>query len=287
MGHRTVKRVPLDFDAPLKDVWAGYLLPEKLHEESCSACDGSGYSAHARYLRDRWYGKVPFHPAETGSEPLTPATPEVRAFAERNVAHAPGYYGTGETAIVREATRLATMWNRQWCHHLAQADVDVLIDANRLWDFTRVFRKGTGWEPIVPAPTVIAEQVNRWSLQGFGHDSLNCGVVIRAACERLGVSDTCDRCEGHGSCERYPGQRAEADAWEETEPPVGEGWQLWETMTEGSPTSPVFATAEGLACWCVPNATLFADIDATYEDWLSLITEDRVDVGSLLVVREQ
>lgn len=34
------------------------------------------------------------------------------------------------------------------------------------------------------------------------------------------------------------------------EPPEGEGWQVWETVSEeGSPVSPVFATAEGLALY--------------------------------------
>jgi hypothetical protein len=31
MGHRTVKRVPLDFDAPLNEVWAGYMMPDDLY----------------------------------------------------------------------------------------------------------------------------------------------------------------------------------------------------------------------------------------------------------------
>lgn len=33
------------------------------------------------------------------------------------------------------------------------------------------------------------------------------------------------------------------------DPPAGDGWQLWETTTEGSPISPVFPTAEDLATW--------------------------------------
>ena len=58
-----------------------------------------------------------------------------------------------------------------------------------------------------------AEQVNEWSLRGFGHDSINASIVIRARCEREGVPDECSRCHGHGSIETYPGQRAEAEAW--------------------------------------------------------------------------
>ena len=60
---------------------------------------------------------------------------------------------------------------------------------------------------------------------------------------------TCPTCQGHATVEKYPGQRAEAEAWEPTAPPEGEGWQLWETVSEGSPISPVFATADALADW--------------------------------------
>lgn len=39
-----------------------------------------------------------------------------------------------------------------------------------------------------------------------------------------------------------------------TEPPEGEGWQLWKTVSEGSPASPVFATDEEVAEWMVNDA---------------------------------
>lgn len=266
MGHRDVRRVPLDFDWPLGEVWAGYLLPDSLSEERCGACGGSGYSTHASWLRNRWYGYVPFDPAETGSTPLTPDTPEVRAFAERNVSRAPDYYGTSEEAVVQEATRLADMWNGQWNHHLDQDDVDALHAAGRL--------RG------VPD---AADLVNRWSIEGFGHDAINCHVVIEARCAREGVPYTCDACGGAGSMERYPGQRAQAEAWEPTDPPAGDGWQLWETTTEGSPKSPVFKTPEELAAWCADHATVFADMRATYGEWLRMIVGDTLDVGSLAI----
>lgn len=38
-----------------------------------------------------------------------------------------------------------------------------------------------------------------------------------------------------------------------THPPEGEGYQLWETVIEGSPMSPVFSTSEGLARWMSDN----------------------------------
>lgn len=154
-----------------------------------------------------------------------------------------------KAVIVREANRLARLWNGMWMHHLSQDDVDALVVARRLYDFTHSWSRESGWvakNPPVPVPAV---DVNVWSLRGLAHDSINAGVVIRARCEREGKPLLCARCEGHGSTEAYPGQRAEAEAWEGTEPPTGTGWQLWETTSEGSPISPVFPEAEGLIEW--------------------------------------
>ena len=68
------------------------------------------------------------------------------------------------------------------------------------------------------------------------------------------------------------------------DPPSGPGWQLWETTSAGSPVSPVFATPEELAEWCESNATFFADIGGTKEEWLRSILGD-LELDSLAVVR--
>jgi hypothetical protein len=245
---REVRRVPADFGWPLHKVWEGFLEPERLHEDKCPDCE-HGYSSHGEYLHALWYGYREFDPESYGSVLLRPDTPAVRAFAERNIAHAPEFYGASEHAIVREAVRLASMWNGMWCHHLNQDDVNALVAAGRLMDFTHTCDRESGWQKIEPTVTPSAAQVNEWSLSGFGHDSINAMIAVRARCEREGFAVECPACGGHGSVEKYPGQRAEAEAWEATEPPAGEGWQLWETVTEGSPISPVFATAQELATW--------------------------------------
>lgn len=83
---------------------------------------------------------------------------------------------------------------------------------------------------------------------------------------------TCRVCDGHGTVEVYPGQRADADAWEPTDPPTGDGWQLWETTSgEGSPSSPVFAAPDELARWCVTGETVFGYRRGTYEQWLAIV----------------
>jgi hypothetical protein len=67
-----------------------------------------------------------------------------------------------------------------------------------------------------------------------------------------------------------------SEAWKETEPPVGEGFQLWETTSEGSPTSPVFSTIEALCDWCAVNATTFGSHKATAEKWRTMLDADFV-----------
>jgi hypothetical protein len=62
------------------------------------------------------------------------------------------------------------------------------------------------------------------------------------------------------------------------------GWQLYETTSEGSPVSPVFATAEELAAWCATGATVFADYRWTAEQWLASFVSDSTGVDSLLFV---
>lgn len=288
MGHRTVKRVPLDFEWPPNRVWEGYLNPHYGQSRECSSCQGTGYAERAKFLSDQWYGHAPFDPAEVGSQPMTTQTPAVRAFARRNVESAPGYYPSGEAGIEWEAERLSGMWNEQWCHHLAQEDVDALIEAGRLHDFTHDWEQGKGWTPIVPRPTVSAEQVNEWSIGGFGHDSINQWVCIKAKCAREGAPVSCSICDGE--CRVWPSPKIKAayENWEMEEPPEGEGWQLWETVSEGSPMSPVFAAPDELARWCETNATIFAREKISCRQWLQLITgEENLNVGSLMTMVQE
>lgn len=60
------------------------------------------------------------------------------------------------------------------------------------------------------------------------------------------------------------------------EPPKGEGYQLWETTSEGSPVSPVFKTLDELCEWCEDNATTFADFKASKEEWKKMLEKDFV-----------
>jgi hypothetical protein len=283
-----MKRVPMDFDWPIGKVWGGYLNPYSHQAIDCPTCGGSGRSADANRFHDEWYGKVPFDPVAYGAKPLTVDHPEIKAFATRNVERSPDFYGSGDAAVLREQRRLFAHWRGQWCHHLIQADVDALVEAGRLKDFTHrpltpeqaeaLRATGNYWmaEPNGYRPT--ADEVNTWSLHGLAHDAINAHVCIEARCKRDGVPDTCTRCAGEGTLWPTPEIKQLEEDWKEVQPPTGEGFQLWETTSEGSPTSPVFATIEQLCEWCADNATTFASFKASAEEWRRMLDADFVVV---------
>lgn len=279
---RELKRVPLDFSWPVKAVWKGYLNPFYGYSMDCPDCEG-GYSKEAKLLKDRWYGYVPFRPEDRGSVPFTPEHPAIIALAERN-------YRNGSHSVAREAMRLCEIFNAQWSHHLNADDVRALLDANRLWDFTRTPRTEehreivraklaagrNSWLPenngYVPTP----QEVNDWSIAGFGHDSCNQWIVCKAECERNGWPTECVRCHGEGRIWISEDAKRQADEWTEIDPPSGDGFQLWENCTEGSPVSPVFATLDGLCAWCETGATTFGSATASADDWRKMLDADFV-----------
>ena len=127
-------------------------------------------------------------------------------------------------------------------------------------------------------PVVTAEEVNRWerSRRGIGHDSCNRWILIETRAKRLGVYGKCPVCEGTGSLFCSPEFEKLQNEWTKIEPPTGEGYQLWETTSEGSPISPVFSTLDDLCAWCEDNAGTFGSFRTTKEDWKSMLEEDCV-----------
>lgn len=148
---------------------------------------------------------------------------------------------------------------RAWVAEIAQLalmlDDDVCARGNDLYPF---FRSGPGGSAHGPRSRPSAE-IREFvvGLAGredmLGHNVSERRRATKRLIEAAGLDPetwgVCPECAGHGSVEAYPHQRAEAEAWERTGPPAGQGWQLWETVSEGSPVSPVFATAEELAHW--------------------------------------
>ena len=228
---RVLRRVPLDFDWPLEERWKGYLNPHYKDCRECPFCEGNGWSEFALHFYKQWYGYEPFDIAENGSTPYQWDEPAVLEFAKRNVERSPEYYGTGDRVVKREAERLAELKNRSMCYHLSLDDWEALKKDSRV----RI-KWSTPYE------------MNRAYISGLGHDSINCYIVLRHRCEKAGKPYLCDVCN-EGRIWRSADHQAAFKAWEREDPPRGDGFQLWETVSEGSPVSPVFDSAEGLAAY--------------------------------------
>jgi len=89
----------------------------------------------------------------------------------------------------------------------------------------------------------------------------------------LQIMTICPLCDGDRNrqdCPMFCDDDGYIDLW--LEPPKGEGWQMWENVSEGSPISPVVKTKEELARWLSEN-TRADDVNygATYEQWLKMI----------------
>lgn len=56
------------------------------------------------------------------------------------------------------------------------------------------------------------------------------------------------------------------------DPPTGDGWQIWETTTEGSPITNVCETPEELAQWATDHrVSIFAEDTMSADEWLNFI----------------
>jgi len=219
MGHREVRRVPLDFDWPTGRVWSGYLSPDW---RPCPSDDcESGYTFAGRWL-----------------DVLTHLI-----------------------LMAGDAARRTDQELHPWLRDIPLAPTA---------------RPGADMAALTEGLAGRADQI-------FGHDSIDRSRAAAKIREAAGMPDTwgvCQICRGHSI---HPDDIEASEAWQGTDPPEGDGWQLWETTSEGSPLSPVFPTAADLAAWCAVHATLFANHRWTAAQWLQSFLAGTTDVDSLMV----
>jgi hypothetical protein len=237
VSGREVKRVALDFDYPLNELWKGYVNPYK--NKICPYCGGLGYGNFALMLESAWFDFD-------------------------------GCIGnrTERTAYKDKYGRTKYIHDKSLQYNLTQFMVDALVEGGRLWQLTKDNHHPT------------SEEVNKWAIEDpTGHDAINRSIVIDAICKRLDIDIHCPVCHGCGRVFESDEIHTKYDNWYEQErydPPSGDGWQLWETVDEGRPYSPVFKTPEELANYCAENCTTFANIKASAEEWLKMIKEDSI-----------
>lgn len=224
---REIKRVPLDFDWPLDKTWHGFFLPDRLRGIPCPDCEG-GQTHFAWWMQAMSYLMGMLAQDVREQERGKPMHPWLAEF--------PNHHGHWEYLI-------GGVWGK---HRDAEPEERRATQGRFVVD-----------RPSREALTFFARlaDCSEEEIGGgiFSSNDVNY-AVMRKLYELTGVSTDCPTCEGRGDSEAYPGQRAEAEAWETFEPPEGDGYQLWETVSEGSPISPVFATPEELAHFMVSHS---------------------------------
>lgn len=218
---------------------------------------------------------------------------------------------TRDRAIEKEAQRLCDVCFNRWMYHLSDEEIEfinnddrsltrhkfVLLSGQDLEEFVRTRAYYLWLEAGCPEGDGIefytkADQEFKHAREGrllpfpngrrFTKEEIFEIVVfnsfsdiseysiVKYHCEKAGESLVCSECNGHGSIWE-PGMEEKYNSWEQIEPPEGEGYQIWETVSEGSPISPVFADPRDLAKWMVENDTSITS-DTTYDGWLNFIT---------------
>lgn len=262
MLSRELRRVPLDFDAPIGKTWAPLLETPDWHNfPACEVCGPP--TAVANGEREPYGSDLEGKPRGDG------LTPEARQLELT-------WYSLH---IENNPQRQALAWDDK----LGQHEVDALIKAGRLnpviacpngckpWQTDCEECKGRGWtrRQLEPGEVTAAEVNAQQRGGGFGHDGVDQSIALRARCELLGFGFQCENCDGHGDIATEE-LRQKREDWKPPEVPKGPGYQLWQTVSEGGPVSPVFESMEKLASWLTENHDV-ASNSYGYDEWLQVL----------------
>lgn len=313
---RELKRIALDFQWPLNKVWEGYIDPYySLAHAECDECEGSGSSRGAKAIQDLWYTHLRSNLLGVDVKhkkfrELISKVIDARCLSKKFFNHC-NYHQIDVEILKPIENKIFSNWIElkkevieigggdfyekllkpirdvfgtlerpieEWTfvgysQMLDQSDVDALWKSNRI---TRDFKE---------KPT--AEQLNMFiASQPMGHDGVNLWVVTKNKCKQFRMPYKCHKCNGDGNIVVDEEMKTKSENWKITEPPKGEGFQLWGTTNEGSPMSPVFKTAEELADWCEPNATIFGKDKISKEKWLEMFNKDFIShqIGNAIFI---
>jgi hypothetical protein len=233
-----MKRVPMDFDWPLGRIWKGFLNPYEGCD--CPWCYDEGRRSSYGYTKEAQEYEKLWYGQYCGE-------------------YVPHPYRPGERYCPSKKPYTLERW-----------EYDFIVSNDRL-------RKNLF--ECDPKDVPPFEELTEWLLRhnlSFRIDAIFVSMMCDEYCRRKGVPSSCPHCNGSGKVWQTEEVHRLHEEWERIEPPTGDGYQLWETTSEGSPQSPVFATFEELCEWCAENATTFSHFKATKEEWMKMLDDDFV-----------
>lgn len=271
---RELKRVALDFQWPLDKIWKGYLNP---FHKKCPWCESGylkalwdfeafmrdlGYAASASETRPVSYKPVidPLFPKALKSWCSDkehrfrcrwpwPDLPIVKSLLE--IAGLPEDWATEVEAkailLLAEYDLPEVKYKEQYFSNSDQSYPPYSLSeygigdvGPKFWELLEALeaRRGfLGWDSLWTAEKKMFDKFG--TPPGWEKVTSYEGEVLIGACRP---------CKGTGI---HPDLYEKVMAWEKFEPPAGPGYQVWETVSEGSPVSPVCATEEDLVKWCL------------------------------------
>ena len=222
---REIKRVPLTFDWPLDKTWEGYINPFYVLCEACL----QGQTWAGWWLQKICYLLSMMADASVSDEPMHPWLYEFPMAPYELRPEMKALYPSGSGKMPpREAYELMR----------PTPDMAALFDG-----ITKIVHEGK--------PHTL-----------FNSRSQDEYKVYRALVRASKVKDFghCKACDGTGIKPEFQKQH---EAWRRTDPPEGDGWQVWQTVGEGSPITPVFPTAETLVDYLSTYGTIWDQERAT------------------------
>jgi hypothetical protein len=155
---------------------------------------------------------------------------------------------------------IATDDCERWCDKILQEELDTLIALG------------------IVNPDTTLDRVRK-DFSGASR-----GELIECRARRLGVYGVCPSCNGTGIEWETKAHKILSDRWEEIPPPTGEGWQVWETVSLGSPITPVFATPEELIEELATNGTAWRKDAYSKESATAFVKSESGWVPSMMCV---
>jgi len=239
---RELRRVPLDFDWPLRERWVGFVNP---HRKLCPKADTN--DCHGGYTSAyKWMDAICHFIALIGDEAAMPA--ELRNRPNRFYPH----------PYLKE-------WNQSPTTSIPRGVIEALPKEQTLRDYAY-------WRYLRDNPPQLLELNEELAVlierlaepqdpdlkksfaarkRGDTFDRLHGYHILDRLLEVTGLPKEwgiCPVCQGNGL---DPEIQAAHDAWTRSDPPDGPGYQLWETVSEGSPISPVFADEESFVQYLI------------------------------------
>jgi len=249
---RELKRVPVDFSWPLNKIWQGYINP---HSKPCP--DEGKTCFHGHTAAGRWLDAMVRLIHLAGEEALV-------------AEHGGEMMARGRIYPHPYLEEWPQAPRSEWPEEARDYVFAVPFGSERN---TRMYEMQKKHPPkLLPLTQELAQLVQ--GLVGedrkLPHCNANWNIEERLK-QLAGVDEDWGICPTCGGEAQDPACKEAYEAWQDEEPPTGDGFQLWTTTNEGAPISPVFGTLDELCGWCEPNATTFGHHRATAAEWRKML----------------